>query len=272
MWGTAAGGPPESFFIEWRPPALKVLGKRAGALIFAGGGVYRWKETVGKAETLNDCDEAWNPPEVPNPRNRTLVPVKGAKLIRLDAPDEIELSAFPRLDGASSYENRLTIEASVGAYVFFNERSEEIYCMAAHNSWSYLPQIYDLATRKSVQVTKDDEQLLRVNAQNLSKKALRVVRRSRATGQRLHRKPRTRSDRADGIRKRLADVVERARARIPCRLHGHAIVRRRETRLPGRGPARSAIVRRFQGAQCVRGTPEKTPAAPRAGMVNVAGC
>ncbi|HVR20268.1 MAG TPA: hypothetical protein VMS65_11245 [Polyangiaceae bacterium] len=172
VWGSAAGNPPESFLLEWRPPSLRVLGKRAGALIFASGGVYRWKETVGKAETLDDCDEAWNPPEEPNPKNRTLVPVKGAKLIRLDAPEEIELAAFPRLEGASSYENWVTLEASVGTYVFFTERSEEIYCMAAHNSWGYYPRVYDLAKRKFVEVTKTDEQLLRIEARNLSKEAL----------------------------------------------------------------------------------------------------
>jgi hypothetical protein len=172
VWGRADGGPPESFLLEWRPPALKVLGKRAGALMFSGGGVYRWKETVGKAETLIECDEAWNPPEMPNPKNRSLVSVKGAKLIRLDTPEEIELAALPTLDGAHIYENWVTLEASVGSYVFFTERSDEVYCMAAHNSWSYFPHVYDIAKRGFVEITKTDEQLLRIEARNLSKKAL----------------------------------------------------------------------------------------------------
>lgn len=169
VWGSAANGP-ESFLLEWQPPVLKVLGRRAGALLFGSGGVYRWKQTVGTAQLFIDCDEAWTPPEEPNLKNRVPVSVKGAKLVRLDAAEEIELAALPSPEQATSYDNEFTLQASVGSYVFFTERSDETYCTAAHPSWGYYPHVYDLATRAFVELTKEDEQALRAEAQSLSKK------------------------------------------------------------------------------------------------------
>lgn len=153
---------------EWRPPSLKVLGRRAGALLFAAGGVFRWKQTVGKAQTFIDCDEAWNPPEEPNLKNRASIWVKGAKLVRVDTAEEVELAALPDPEQAESYENDVKLQASVGSYVFFTESSTEHYCTAAHPSWGYYPHVYDLSARHFVEITKEDEKHLRT--QSLAKK------------------------------------------------------------------------------------------------------
>jgi len=171
VWGTAANrNAAESFLLEWRSQELKVLGKRLGQVVVAGGGIYRWKQTSGKGEGMHDCDEAWNPGPQPNRKNRFVVDVKGAKVDRLDATGELEIVGIATVEDVASFSNIVTLEASVGPYLFYSQSESSTYCTAAHDSSSYYANVYDLEKRAQLEFpTKTDEQLLLLEARQLPK-------------------------------------------------------------------------------------------------------
>jgi hypothetical protein len=171
VWGTAAGGyGAESFLLEWRAPELKVLGKRSGQIVAAGGGIYRWKGTTGKGVGFLDCDEAWNPPPEPNRKNHVPVEVNGAKVERLDAPGELEIVGIAEIEGVSSFSNSISLEASAGPYLFYSESEDSTYCTAAHPSVSYYAHVFDLEKRAQLEFpTKADEERLGLEARQLPK-------------------------------------------------------------------------------------------------------
>ncbi|HEX2672955.1 MAG TPA: hypothetical protein VHM25_18865 [Polyangiaceae bacterium] len=171
VWGTAANGDAaESLLLEWRFQELKVLGKRLGQIVAAGGGIYRWKQTSGKGEGMRNCDEAWNPGPEPNRRNRFAVEVKGAKVERLDATGEVEVVGIATVEDVASFSNTVTLEASTGPYLFYSESEDSTYCTAAHNTSTYYANVYDLEKRARLEFpTKTDEQLLLLEARQLPK-------------------------------------------------------------------------------------------------------
>lgn len=134
VWGTGANRyAAESLLLEWRSQELKVLGKRLGQIMAAGRGIYRWKQTSGKGEGMRNCDEAWNPGPEPNRKNRFAVEVKGAKVERLDATEEVEIVGIATVEDVASFSNIVTLEAS-GPYLFYSESEDSTYCTAAHNT------------------------------------------------------------------------------------------------------------------------------------------
>jgi hypothetical protein len=171
VWGTTANRPAaESFLLEWRSQELKVLGKHLGQIVAAGGGIYRWKQTRGKGEGMHNCDEAWNPGPEPNRKNRFVVEVKGAKVERLDATGEVEIVGIAAVEDVASFSNIVTLEASVGPYLFYSESEDSTYCTAAHSSSTYYANVYDLEKRSPLEFpTKTDEQLLLLEARQLPK-------------------------------------------------------------------------------------------------------
>lgn len=171
VWGKAANRPAaESFLLEWRSLELKVLGKRVGQIVAAGGGIYRWKQTSGKGEGMHDCDEAWNPGPAPNRKNRFVVEVKGAKVERLDAAGEIEIVGIATVEDVANFSNVVTLEASVGPYLFYSQSEDSTYCTAAHNSSTFYANVFDLEKRAVLAFpTKTDEQQLLLEARQLPK-------------------------------------------------------------------------------------------------------
>jgi len=171
VWGTAANRyVAESFLLEWRSQELEVLGKRPGQIVAAGGGIYRWKQTTGKGEGMHDCGEAWNPGPEPNRKNRFVVEVKGAKVERLDAPGELEIVEITTVEDVGSFSNVVSLEASIGPYLFYSESEDSTYCTAAHGSSTYYAGVYDLEKRAPIEFpTKTDEQLLLLEARQLPK-------------------------------------------------------------------------------------------------------
>jgi hypothetical protein len=166
--------PPQSLLLEWRPPTLTVLGNKSGAIIYAAGGLYRWQTIKGKGYGLKDCDEAWNPPENPDPENRVVIETEGAVAKRLDAPGDVRIHEPPTFEQMSSYSNSVGLEASLGSWLFTAEFDDLNSCLGAHPSTSHSESVFDLAAKEFVKVypTKDDEQLLRIEARQLHEAAM----------------------------------------------------------------------------------------------------
>jgi hypothetical protein len=175
VWGRPEDSSGEqSFWLEWRPPELKVLGKRIGALIVANGGVYRFQETKGIGHGLTDCAPAFDPSLAPIPNNQFTIEVKGASAKRLDADGDIEISPPESVEQASSYENSINLDASIGSSLFVSEHSDFVFCMAAHNGWSNSHYLYDLAKQERVEFpTKVDTEVLRIVARQLAPELLK---------------------------------------------------------------------------------------------------
>jgi hypothetical protein len=164
---------PQSFFLEWRPPTLTVLGSRGGAIVFAAGGLYRWRKVTGKGYGLKDCDEVWNPEQKPDPENRMVIETQGAVAKRLDAPGDIEVHEPPTFDEMSSYSNSVTLEASLGGYLFTHVFEDVNACRGAHPFSSHREPVFDLAAKDFITYpTKDDERLLRIEARQLDQGVL----------------------------------------------------------------------------------------------------
>jgi hypothetical protein len=176
VWGPpgSESTPPQSLLLEWRPPILTVLGNRSGAIIYAAGGLYRWQEIKGKGYGLRDCDEAWNPKENPDPGNRYVIETVGAMAKRLDAPGEVQIHEPPSFEQMSSYSNIVTLEASLGSYLFTTVFEDVSNCLGAHPFSSHRESVFDLAAKDFVTPypTKDDEQLLLIEARQLGEAAL----------------------------------------------------------------------------------------------------
>jgi hypothetical protein len=161
VWGDAGAPSNESFWLEWRQPELKVRGHRVGALIYAGGGVYRFQETKGVGKGLKDCAEAFGLEE-PRASNHFTFEVMGASAQRLDAPGEVVIEAPEAIEGVSLYENKVELEASIGSYLFVHDSADFIYCTAAHGGTTVGDYLFDLATGKTIEYpTKLDEIALR---------------------------------------------------------------------------------------------------------------
>jgi hypothetical protein len=175
VWGRAEDSSgDQSFWLEWRPPELKVLGKRIGALIFADGGVYRFQETKGIGHGLSDCAPAFDPSLPPIPNNRFTIEVKGASAKRLDAEDDIVIVEPPSVEDASSYENSVVLDASIGSSLFVSGHDDFSYCTAAHPAWSNSHYLFDLAKREQVEFpTNTDVLVLRILARQLAPELLK---------------------------------------------------------------------------------------------------
>jgi hypothetical protein len=175
VWGRADGGvSEESFWLEWRPPELEVLGKRNGALIVADGGVYRFQETTGIGHGLKDCAPAFDPSAAPIPNNQFTIEVKGASAKRLDAEGDIVVSEPDSVEDASSYDNSVVLEASIGSSLFVTEHADFLYCTANHQAWTNAHFRFDLAQRERARFpTKDDEEALRSAARQVSPELLK---------------------------------------------------------------------------------------------------
>jgi hypothetical protein len=168
VWGVAPSGEAESFLLEWTGDKAQVLGKKAGAIVFAGGGLYRWRETTGKGHGLIDCDEAFNPGETPRPNNRFTFEIKGAKAERLDSRGEIEIETIPELEDMALYSNTVTLEASLGPYLFISNVQDSRHCLAAHGGGGVTYWVFELEKRApSLFPTKGDEAILRAAASEL---------------------------------------------------------------------------------------------------------
>lgn len=172
-------GPPESvsapvsFLLEWRPPNLTVLGNRGGAIVFSASGLYRWQKIKGKGYGLKDCDEAWNPKENPDPENRIVIETEGAVAKRLDAPGDIQVHEPPTFEDMSSFSNSITLEASLGSYLFTHVFEDTNACTGAHPFSSHREPVFDLALKDFITYpTKEDEQLLRIEARQLAEATL----------------------------------------------------------------------------------------------------
>jgi hypothetical protein len=149
VWGESAGAI-ESHLLEWTPERLEVLGKQMGTIVFGGGSLYRWRETIGKGHGLNDCDEAFNPGDSPRPGNRFTFEVKGAKVERLDQPGELEIEGIPELENMAVYSNTVTLDGSVGPYLFISNLQDSRHCLAAHDGNSNSYQVFDLEKGRSL--------------------------------------------------------------------------------------------------------------------------
>lgn len=175
VWGEPEDGyGAESFWLEWRPPVLEVRGKRTGALLFADGGVYRFQETKGIGHGLKDCAPAFLPDSPPIPANQFTIEVKGAAAKRLDAEGDVVIVAPESVEDASSYDNSVVLDASLGSSLFVSEHSDFSYCTAVHPGSSNDHYIYDLAKRERVQFpTKIDDEVLHVVARRLPPEVLK---------------------------------------------------------------------------------------------------
>jgi hypothetical protein len=164
----------QSFWLEWRPPELKVRGSRTGALIVAGEGVYRFQVTKSIGHGLKDCAPFFDPASAPIPNNEFTLEVKGASAKRLDADGDVVISPPESVEGASSYENSINLDASIGPYLFVSERADFVFCGAAHNGWSNSYYRYDLANQERVAFpTKVDTEVLRIFARQLAPELLK---------------------------------------------------------------------------------------------------
>jgi len=151
-----------------------VLGQRTGALIFADGGVYRFQETKGIGHGLKDCSPAFDPTSAPIPNNRFTIEVKGASAKRLDAEGDVVIAAPESVEDASSYQNSVELDASIGSSLFVSEHSDFVYCTAAHNGWSNSRYLYDLEKRETEHFPSQvDVEVLRIFARQLSPELLK---------------------------------------------------------------------------------------------------
>jgi hypothetical protein len=141
--------------------------------LFAGGSVHRFQKTKGIGHGLRDCTSVFLG-SAPSPSHRFTIEVVGASAKRVDADGEIVISPPEPVEDASSYDNAVTLEASIGSLLFVSEWADFMYCTAAHPGSSSSSYLYDLDKREQVPFpTKPDIEALLSSARALPKETSR---------------------------------------------------------------------------------------------------
>jgi hypothetical protein len=140
VWGDDDKQGRLSVWLESRAERLKVLGKRSGAIVYTGEGIYAWQDTEAVFKGIKDCSRVVDPsldPEAAQPKdNERDISVKGAVMRRLDAPGRKEVVEFENVENAESFENNVMLEGSAGPVLFVRESSSDNRCGAAHQNSS----------------------------------------------------------------------------------------------------------------------------------------
>jgi hypothetical protein len=155
VWGDTAKGV-RSYWLELLNGKLRIAGEASGALLLAGGELYRFRQLPQNRELLNSC-----PPENAEPTdagatvegappagNQRTITVFGAEAERITGSGTVQISEAPSVENATLFSNSIALRASAGPYLFVESHSDAVYCGAAHGSTQAAFETFDLASQK----------------------------------------------------------------------------------------------------------------------------